>query len=318
MGGVNGTIVRQRNARLTDVSRPSTLLAASVIFLAHSTLKAQSETLRQTIARIAADAQGRVSVACALPGVTLDCHLNLRAAAPMQSVFKVPLAMAALHLVQQGKLMIDQPVRFLATDRILPGTFSSLQDRYPNADVEIPLRELLRLAVDASDNVAADIVLRVIGGPAVVDEYIKGLGIAGFHLQDNEAALHRDVQAQYRNWFEASAAVELLRQLADRSPLTPLHTQLLLQWMRDTPRGPKRLKGLLPEGVEVMHKPGTSGVHNGLAHATNDMGLIRLPDGRMLAIAVFVTDARADEATRERVIARITRAIYDAALAGRP
>jgi beta-lactamase class A len=74
-----------------------------------------------------------------------------------------------------------------------------------------------------------------------------------------------------------------------------------------------RLKGDLPESVRVFHKTGTSGVHNGLAPATNDIGLVELPDGRRLAIAVFVTDSRADEATRERVIAEIGRAAYDAA-----
>jgi beta-lactamase class A len=75
----------------------------------------------------------------------------------------------------------------------------------------------------------------------------------------------------------------------------------------------RRLKGNLPESVRVFHKTGTSGVHNGLAPATNDIGLVELPDGKRLAIAVFVTDSRADEATRERVIAEIGRAAYDAA-----
>jgi beta-lactamase class A len=76
----------------------------------------------------------------------------------------------------------------------------------------------------------------------------------------------------------------------------------------------KRLEGDLPAGVRVAHKSGTSDVDNGVAHATNDIGLIPLPDGRRIAIAVFVTDSTADEATRERVIARIARAVYDASL----
>jgi beta-lactamase class A len=53
-----------------------------------------------------------------------------------------------------------------------------------------------------------------------------------------------------------------------------------------------------------------------VAHATNDIGLIPLPDGRQIAIGVFVTDSKADEATREQVIARIARAVYDASLQG--
>ena len=231
----------------------------------------------------------------------------------MQSVFKFPLALTALHLVEGGSFSLDQPIRFLAADRILPRTHSPLQDKYPAAEVDIALRELLRLAVSHSDNAAADVVMRKIGGPRVVDQYLKSIGIAGFRLRDNEARLHRDTAAQYRNWFEPVAAVRLLRRLSDNSPLRPDLTALLLGWMQDSPTGARRIKAGVPAGIAVMHKTGTSGVDNGVAHATNDIGLIAMPDGRRLAIAVFITDSRADEATREAVIARIAQAAYDAA-----
>lgn len=89
---------------------------------------------------------------------------------------------------------------------------------------------------------------------------------------------------------------------------------------------PKRIKGALPEGTAVLHKPGTSGSQNGNAPATNDVGLIVLLGGlrgrprtgngqKTRAVAVFLTDSKADDATRDAVIARITRAIYDSATA---
>jgi beta-lactamase class A len=226
---------------------------------------AQSALERQ-IASIAAEAEGRVSV----------------------------------HLVESGKLSLDQPVRFRASDRILPQTYS-------------PLRELLRLAVSLSDNAAADVVLRTIGGPAVVDAFFASSG--GFHLEDNEAGLHRDHASQYRNWWEPAAAVALLRRLDEHSPLTPAHTALLFGWMQDSPSAGRRIGAELPAGAVVRHKSGTSFTERGLTAATNDIGLIALPDGRHLAVAIFVTDSKADEATRERVIARIARAAYDAAAA---
>jgi hypothetical protein len=170
-------------------------------------------------------------------------------------------------------------------------------------------------AASLSDNAAADTVLRVAGGPAEVDAYIKSLGVQGFHLEDGEHALHRDASAQYRNWLEPAGAVQLLRRLSDNSPLTAEHTQLLLGWLKDSPTGPHRIKAELPAETSVMHKTGTSGVKNGLAAATNDLGLIVLPDGRRLALAVFVTDSKADEATREAVIGRIAKAAYSAAVA---
>jgi beta-lactamase class A len=271
------------------------------------------EPLRQQIRAIATEAHGKVSAACSLPGSALDCDLDPDAHPPMQSVFKLPLAITVLHQVEQSTFSLDQPVRFLPQDRILPHVYSPLQDRYPDGGVDVPLRELLRLTVSLSDNVAADILLRLVGGPKAVNSYIAALRIGGFHLQDNEAALHREVSAQYRNWFEPGGAVHLLLRISDHSLLTTEHTQLLLGWMTQDART-NRLEGNLPAGVRVAHKSGTSDVDDGVAHATNDIGLIPLPDGRRIAIAVFVTDSTADEATREQVIARIARAAYDASL----
>ena len=279
-----------------------------------TSLASPQSTLQHQVRTIAADARGKVSVACSLPNSPLNCDLDPYAHPPMQSVFKLPLAITALHFVEQGKFSLDQPIRFLPSDRILPHTHSPLQDKYPQAGVDVPLRELLRLTVSFSDNAAADLMMRTIGGPQIVDSYIHSLGITGFHLENNEHDLARDVAVQYRNWFESAAAVQLLRQLSDRSPLSVEHTGMLLDWMQSSLTGPDRIKGQLPSGTVAMHKTGSSGTEHGVAFATNDIGLITLPDGRRLAIAIFVTDSKADEATRDAVIARIAKAAYDASI----
>jgi beta-lactamase class A len=287
---------------------------AILIFLLTASVFAQT-ALQRPIGAIAADAHGKVSVACALPDSALNCDLDAHAHSPMQSVFKLPVAVTALHLVEQGKFSLDQPLRFLPSDRILPRTYSPLQDKYPDGNVDVPLRELLQLGTSLSDNVAADIVLRTIGGPAVVNDYMRSIGVAGFRLVDDEQALAGDNELQYRNWFEPAGAVQLLRRISDNSPLTAEHTRILLQWMQDSPTGAHRIKGELPAGTIVMHKTGSSGTRNGTTAATNDIGLITLPDGLRLAIAIFVTDSRADDSTRDAVIARIAKAAYDESVA---
>jgi beta-lactamase class A len=277
----------------------------SVSMLAQADLQTQ-------LRAIAAEAHGKVSVACSLPGSSLNCDLNPHAHPPMQSVFKAPLGITVLHLVEQGKFTLDQPVRFLASDRILPHAFSPLQDKYPHGEVDVPLRELLRLAVSESDNVAADILLRIAGGPPAVDAYLKSLGVQGFHIRDGEAAMHHKTALQYRNWFEPAGAVQFLRVLSDHPPCTAEHMELFLGWMKISAK-PARIGGMLPAGTVVMHKAGTSDTDHGLTHAWNDIGLIVLPDGRRLAIAVFITDSRAGEAALDPLIARIAKAVYDAA-----
>ena len=68
----------------------------------------------------------------------------------------------------------------------------------------------------------------------------------------------------------------------------------------------------MPEGTVVAHKTGTSPTNaEGLSPATNDVGIITLPNGKHLAISVFVCNSTDDEATREAVIAKIAKAAWD-------
>jgi beta-lactamase class A len=286
--------------------------AFALLLLLTTPLAAQTPLHRQ-IAETAKDAKGTVYVACSLPGTKLDCDLNEHGHPPMQSTFKFPLAMAVLHQIELGKLQLDQPIRFLKSDRSV--TYSPLQDEFPEADVDVPLRKLIKLSVETSDNSATDIELRLIGGPTVLQQYLDSLGSTAIHQQDSEHTLHGDQKLQYRDYAEPNAMVALLRLFADHSPLDPEHTALLNTWMLEATSGPQRIKGLLPTGTPVAHKTGSSGEEFGMIPATNDVGLITLPDGRRLAVAIFVTDAHADQATCEAVIARIAQAIYGSAVA---
>ncbi len=243
----------------------------------------------------------------------------------MQSMFKYPLALTVLHLADTGKLfahqragepidgVLDRKLHFLPAD-IIPGAYSPLTDRYPKADVDLTLREVIQFVVAQSDNGAEEILLRLIGGPAVVQRYIRSLGIDAFQLLDSERDLDGDEGLQYRNWIEPAAAVQLLERLVNNPPISPAANAFLLETMTNASTGPHRLRAGLPPGTVLAHKTGSSGTHGGITAATNDIGLVTLPDGRKLAIAVFVTDSRADETTREGVIARIASEAYQEAI----
>jgi beta-lactamase class A len=293
--------------------RPLPLLA----LLTLTTPLAAQTSLHQQLLDLSAQSKGHLYIACSLPGVALDCDLDPHGHPPMQSTFKLPLAFAVLHEVELGKLQLDQPIRFLKSDR--SETYSPLQEEFPAADVDVSLRKLIQLSVETSDNTATDIELRLIGGPSVLQHYLDDLGLA-IHQQDSEHTLHTDQKLQYRDYAEPAAMVALLRLFADRSPLTPEHTALLNTWMLNATGGPKRIRGLLPPGTPVAHKTGSSGEEYGMIPATNDVGLITLPPvagkpEQRLALAIFLTDAHVDQATAESILARATRAIYDAATA---
>src|ERR1700733_7300245 len=94
--------------------------------------------LSHEIARIAAQSHGRVGVACALPGRALDCNFHAADPYPMQSVYKFPIVMAALHAVEQGRFRLDQNIRFLPSDLISPDQYSPLRDAHPHGNADVP------------------------------------------------------------------------------------------------------------------------------------------------------------------------------------
>ena len=286
------------------------IIFAMGFFLIPACLAAQ---LSRDIRRNADQARAVVGVSCALPGLVLDCNLNANEKLPMQSVYKFPIGLATLHAVEQGRLVLSQPILFLAADAVRLGQHSPLRDMHPQGGVTVTLQELLRLAVSESDGTASDILLRVLGGPVVVDRYIRSLGVQGIVVADTEKTLGKDVKAQYRDTSTPAAMVRMLRLLADDSPLTSDHTALLLRLMTQGGTSNARIKGLLPPNTEVAHKTGTSGEDNGITHATNDVGLITMRNGKKLAIAVMIKDSPASEEVRERVIAQITKAVWSEA-----
>jgi beta-lactamase class A len=274
-----------------------------------SSEESESELYNQ-IEQISNTAQGQVGVTATVLETGETVTLNGDRQFPMQSVYKFPIGMAVLAQVDQGKLELEQRVRIEPSDFDSNLRHSPIRDANPQG-TELSVAELLRYTVSESDNTACDVLLRLVGGPGVVTQYLRDLGINDMVVANTEKEIGQDIAVQYRNYATPDAAVALLRVLQEGQGLSPSSQTLLLQLMTETPTGLQRIKGLLPEGTVVAHKTGTSRTVDGVTAATNDVGLVTLPNGNHLAVAVFVSDSRADDATREEVIARIARAAWD-------
>ena len=233
----------------------------------------------------------------------------------MQSVFKLPLAMTVLDAVDRGALQLDQPVRVTPADFVSERQHSPIRDRNSEG-VTLPLEDLLRAAASGSDGTAADVLLGLVGGPDAVTAYVRSLGVDGLTVAVTEKDMGRNPEVQYQNWATPLGAVAVLRALDEGRGLSSENRQHLLRLLTGTPTGPNRIRGRLPEGTPVAHKTGSSRTVDGVTAATNDVGIITLPDGRRIALAVFVSGSSADDATRERVIADVARAAYDTWAAG--
>jgi beta-lactamase class A len=272
---------------------------------------AQNENLRSEISSIIKTIDGNVGVAVMdlSSGDTLTLNNNFLY--PMQSVFKFPLAMAVLHEVDRHRLSLKQKIHVTKED-MNENTWSPLAEKYPDGEVDLTLEEILHATVSLSDNNGCDILFRLIGGPEKVEKYVHGLGILDFSITHNEEEMHVEWERQFDNWCRPSAMVELLNTFFKNSILSQESYYFLMKAMKETPTGKNRIRGLLPADTQVAHKTGTGGKNaHGVIGAVNDVGIITLPDGRRIALVVFITRTTKTEAQAEQVIAQVAKAVFD-------
>jgi beta-lactamase class A len=289
------------------------IFITAILFLFTSSFVTSQKTvsLRKQIEQLLATKNARVGVS--FSGIEKQDTLTINGSShfPLQSVFKFPIALKVLHLVDQKKLSLDQKIYIPKSD-LLPDTWSPLRDKYPDGNVKIPLAEIIRFMVSESDNNACDILLRLVGGAKTVNDYIHELGIKNIAIRYNEEEMHREWNVQFYNWTTPVATTRLLKLFYDGKILSAKSYDFLWKVMCETSTGKKRIKGQLPTGTLVAHKTGTSGTNaQGITAAINDIGIVTLPTGYHFVISVYVSNSKENTQTNEKIISDISKLVWD-------
>ena len=272
---------------------------------------AQTNNLKAKISSIINQAKGHVGVAI----IGLENHdtltINNNYKYPMQSVYKFPLALYVLSRIDKRKLSLDQKIH-LTKGNLLPNTWSPLRKKYPNADADVTLREVLNYTITESDNNGCDILFKLAGGTAKVNKYIRSLGIKGMAIAATEREMHSAWEVQYKNYSTPFAMGRLFYKFALDNILSSSSKNLLWNLLANNVLGSNRIPGQLPAETIVAHKTGTSDVNDkGITAATNDAGIITLPNGKHFVIVVFISDSPDKDETRNKVIADIAKDVWD-------
>lgn len=294
-------------------SSSTTLSSATPPPQSSPTPKNQTELereLEQKLTAICNRAQGSVGVSVVHVETGQSVSVNGNTALPLYSVFKLPLAIAVLKDVEANRLKVDQIVHVTPQD-IVPGApDNTALWREP---VDRTIAQLIEVSIARSDNTSTDKLLQVAGGPARVTEQMRALGLRSLDIHSTVMEFAKTLQNP--NTGSAGDLVNLLTQLQQGKVLQPAQSQLLIGFMQRATTGLKRIRGDLPAGTVVADKTG-SGVRDqvtNVPNATNDVGLITLPNSRgTLAIAVLVSESKLSDTAQEKVIAEIARAAYDA------
>ncbi|WP_370235989.1 class A beta-lactamase [Brevundimonas sp.] len=220
------------------------------------------------------------------------------------STFKAFLAAATLERVQNGLEQLDRDIPVTAADMTHHAPVTE-----PAVGGTLTVEALMKATVELSDNPAANLLLREMGGLARMQDFYRSLGDTVTRVDRWEPEMNR-LDGDKDTTSPRAAATNLYALLVNRNdgsrpggPLNDVSLATLKGWMFDTPTGPGRIKAGLPAGWTTAHKTGTGGYG-----PTNDIGVIYAPDGTALPVAVYYhADRSSSEADRDAVIAEATR-----------
>jgi beta-lactamase class A len=211
------------------------------------------------------------------------------------STFKLLLAAVVLREVEQGRLKFDTRVHYSAADMVpyAPVTEHHFARGY------MTIGALAEAAQVTSDNVAANLLLGVIGGPAGFTALLRAAGDETTRLDRFEPALNFVPPGELQDTTTPMAMSRTTARYLTTNYLSVANRRTLIEWMVATRTGTRRLRAGFPADWRAGDKTGT-GVAGGMANKYNDVAIVFPPDRVPLVVTAFYespvrsTSARAD------------------------
>lgn len=214
------------------------------------------------------------------------------------STFKMYLAAATFLRVQAGQERLDRAIPITRADMV-----NHAPTTEPAIGSTLTIEQLMEGTVGLSDNPAANILIREMGGIEALRAFYRGIGDESTTVDRLEPEMNR-LDGDKDTILPVQSVRNMERLLVSaNTPLNAESKALLTRWMVDTPTGPGRIKAGVPAGWTVAHKTGTGGYG-----PVNDIGVLTPPSGKPVVLAIYYHATR-DSApdVREGVIAEATR-----------
>ena len=267
-----------------------------------------ASSFERRIAELADGSRGRIGVAAV--DVTTGEQIMVLGDQlfPMASTSKIAVAATYLELVEQGRysLTSEFPLLIHAGSRKYSSAAAPVRRGKTMKAID-----LIEIMITRSSNPATDALLAAVGGPKAVTNWMQRQGINGFSIDRDIATLVRDDgEFNPAEWIDPRdsatprAMARLLHGLYRGEYLNDQSRRILLGAMSRTVTGRRRIVANIPSSARVSHKTGS------LNNTSSDIGIIESPDGRAIAVAIYVT-GQGSKLARERKIAAIARALYD-------
>jgi beta-lactamase class A len=249
-------------------------------------------------AAIEARVGGRLGLAQWIDGEAAPLGHRLDERFPMCSSFKALLAAWALHQSAAGRVKMTERLRIERRELLAHSPVTSRHAGGPG----LSLAQLCEATVTTSDNTAANLLLRRLGGPAGLTAFARSLGDATTRLDRFEPAMNTALDGDPRDTTTPASMAHSLRQLLLGDALPPAGRHTLRQWLQASRTGLDRLRAGLPPGWAVGDKTGTG--ENG---SVVDVAVAWPPQGPARVITAYLHGSTAPTARLKAALADAAR-----------
>ena len=225
------------------------------------------------------------------------------------SSFKLSLAALLLQRHAAGLIDADKHVTWTEADMLHHAPFTT--ERMASGAT---LRELARATQITSDNPAANILLRHLGGPAGLTAFWRSIGDEVSRLDRYEPEMNIVPPAEFRDTATPAAMARNVAKIVYGDVLPEAERAELKGWMIATETGLRRVRAGLPEGWVAGDKTGTSGMV-GTEGNYIDIGFAEGPKGQPpITFACYFRARQGDDdmaARAELTLSRVGRIIKE-------
>lgn len=215
---------------------------------------------------------------------------------PMCSTIKWMLAAAALHRAERQPGFLDERLPMRAEDLI---DHAPTTRRHVGKDLSV--RDLCRTTMVTSDNPAANLLLRHLGGPPALTAFMRSHGDAVTRSDRYEPELNRFTLGDPRDTTSPAASAASLQRFVLGDALRPASRQQLADWLIDNETGDATLRAGLGKRWRVGDKTGSNG-----KDTRNDIGVLwPLGGGTAWVLTAYLQGASVDSGQRDAVLARV-------------
>jgi beta-lactamase class A len=259
---------------------------------------------------IEADAGGTLGVEIfdTVSGMSLGLNQDRRFG--HASSFKFSLAALLLQRHAAGTINADKRVMWSEADMLSPAPFT--RERIATGAT---LRELARATQTTSDNPAANILLRQMGGPAGLTAFWRSIGDEASRMDRYEPENNLVPSSEFRDTATPAAMARNVAKIIYGDVLPDAERAELRSWMIETQTGLRRVRAGLPEGWVAGDKTGTSGLIGGTEYNYIDIGFAEGPKGQPpLTFACYFRARQAEDdilPSGELALARVGKVIKE-------